>query len=73
MDQLFLQMENDKKAIYDTVEIVMDYIDMKGDTKWFAEYRSDKLGSLTQIPTRWSVFWKACKNKYLQFKKILDF
>ncbi len=73
MDQLYLQMENDKQAIYDAVAIVTDYIDMKGDTVRFAEYRSEKFGSVTQIPTRWSVFWNSIKDKYLKLKKVLDF
>ena len=73
VDQLCLQIENDKKAIYDTLEIFTDYIEMKGETKKFAEYRSAKFGSLTQIPTRWSVFWKFIKDKYLQLKKKLDY
>ena len=33
----------------------------------------DELGSLTQIPTRWSVFRKSIKDKYLKAKKSIAY
>jgi hypothetical protein len=48
-------------------------MEMQGQFENFAEYRQKVLGLDAQIPTRWSVFRKFFKNKYLQLKKILDF
>tara|TARA_R110002020_G_scaffold330878_1_gene546507 strand:+ start:330 stop:476 length:147 start_codon:yes stop_codon:yes gene_type:complete len=46
---------------------------MQGEFENFAEYREKVLGLSAEIPTRWSVFSKFLKTKYLQLKKVLDF
>jgi hypothetical protein len=46
---------------------------MQGEFDNFAEYRQKLFGLDTEIPTRWSVFSKFCKTKYLKLKKKLDF
>jgi hypothetical protein len=46
---------------------------MQGEFENFAEYREKVLGLSAEIPTRWSVFQKFCKDRYLQLKKKLDF
>ena len=52
MDQIWLSIQNNQRAIYDL---------------------RDELGSLTQIPTRWSVFKKSIKNIYLKAKKSIAY
>ena len=75
LDTISLQVDNMQKAVYDSVEIMMTYIEMNGDVKKYGEYRAmkDKLGSDYEIPTRWSKFAKYCKTRYLEIKKILAF
>jgi len=73
LDQLSLQIDNNQREIYDLTRIFQDYMNMQGEFENFAEYRETILGLSTQIPTRWSVFKKFCKDRYLQLKKKLDF
>ena len=75
LDTISLQVDNMQKAVYDSVEIMMTYIEMNGDVKKYGEYRAmkDRLGADYEIPTRWSKFIKYCKIRYLEIKKILAF
>ena len=73
IDQLSLQIDNNQRAVYDLCQTLTDYMHMNGDFDNFAEYRQELLGFTSRIPTRWSVFSKFCKIKYLQLKKKLDF
>ena len=45
----------------------------KDDHKLNDYMRNKHLGSDAGIPTRWSVFVKAIKDKYLKMKKFLAF
>ena len=73
--QLELQVKNNQQAVYDIAQIFSDYAEMRGKTNAFKRYTHKKygFGSPTEIPTRWSVFFKFFKDKYLQLKKKLDF
>ena len=73
IDQLSLQIDNNQKAVYDLCRTLSDYMHMQGEFDNFSEYRETLLGLSAGIPTRWSVFSKFCKTKYLQLKKKLDF
>ena len=73
MDQLSLQIENNQRAVYDLCQTLTDYMHMQGEFDNFAEYRQKLFGLDAGIPTRWSVFSKFCKTKYLKLKKKLDF
>ena len=73
MDQLSLQIDNNQKAVYDLCRTLTDYMHMQNEFDNFAEYRQKLVGLDAGIPTRWSVFCKFCKTKYLQLKKKLDF
>ena len=73
MDQLSLQIDNNQRAVYDLCQTLSDYMHMKNDFDNFSDYRQEILGFTTRIPTRWSVFSKFCKDRYLQLKKKLDF
>ena len=67
-------IDNNQKAIYDLSQVLTDYIEMQKDSDKLNEYMKGKhLGSGARIPTRWSVFCKFIKDKYLQLKKILAF
>ena len=67
-------IDNNQKAIYDLSQVLTDYIEMKGHSDKLNEYMKDKhLGSGARIPTRWSVFCKSIKDRYLQLKKNLAF
>ena len=74
LDQVSLRIENNQKAIYDLSQVLTDYIEMRGKSTKLNDFMQSKhLGSDTGIPTRWSVFVKAIKDKYLKVKKILAF
>ena len=73
LDQLSLQVENNQREIYELTRVFKDYMAMQGEFENFAEYREKVLGLSAEIPTRWSVFSKFLKTKYLQLKKVLDF
>ena len=73
LDQLSLQIDNNRREIYDLSRAFKDYMEMQNEFVNFAEYREKLFGLSAQIPTRWSKFSKFCKGKYLQLKKILDF
>ena len=73
--QLELEVKNNQQAVYDIAQIFSDYADMRGKTNAFKRYSHKKygFGSSAEIPTRWSVFFKFFKDRYLQLKKKLDF
>ena len=73
--QLELEVKNNQQAVYDIAQIFSDYAAMRGKTNAFKRYTHKKygFGSRAEIPTRWSVFFKFFKDKYLQLKKKLDF
>jgi len=72
MDQLFLQIENNQKAVYDISQVLSDYMSYNGDTDKFADFMKNKYsGSDAEIPTRWSVFTKSLFYRYLRLKKKL--
>ena len=50
-----------------------DYVEMRKQSEKLNSYVEQKhqLGSDTGIPTRWSVFWKSIKDRYLKIKKSL--
>tara|TARA_B100000029_G_scaffold298198_1_gene291302 strand:- start:740 stop:1012 length:273 start_codon:yes stop_codon:yes gene_type:complete len=74
LDQTNINLENNQKAVYDLSQVITDYIEMRGKSDALNDYMKNKhLGSSAQIETRWSSFFKAIKNKYLQAKKILAF
>ena len=68
------QLKNNQQAVYDLSQVLTDYVEMRGKSKALNDFMSKKhLGSDAGIPTRWSVFSKSLKDKYLQLKKKLDF
>jgi len=71
--QLEMQVKNNQQAVYDVAQIFSDYADMRGKTNAFKRYSHKKygFGSDAEIPTRWSVFCKFFKDKYLKLKKRL--
>ena len=74
LDQTNLRIENNQKAVYDLSQVLTDYIEMRGKSKALNDFMQKKhLGSDTGISTRWSVFSKALKDRYLKLKKILAF
>ena len=69
-----MNVENNKRAIYDLSQVLTDYIEMRGKSTKLNDFMQNKhLGSDTGIPTRWSVFTKSLKDRYLSLKKILAF
>ena len=71
--QLEIQMKNNQQAVYDIAQIFSDYAEMRGNTNAFKRYNHKKygFGSAAEIPTRWSVFCKFFKDRYLKLKKRL--
>jgi hypothetical protein len=67
--QLSNQVYNNQQAVYDAVEVITSYIDMKGDTKKFAEFRSKKLGLGVESDSKISRIYKYLKNMVLTAKK----
>ena len=69
-----MNVESNKRAIYDLSHVLTDYIEMQGDSDALNTYMKQKhLGSDAQIETRWQSFFKFFKNSYLRLKKVLDF
>ena len=67
-------IDNNQKAIYDLSQVLTDYIEMRGKSEALNDFMQNKhLGSDTGIQTRWSVFFKSIKDRYLQLKKSLAF
>ena len=67
-------IDNNQRAIYDLSQVLTDYISMNGDGYKLNSFMQNKhLVSDAEIPTRWSVFSKFFKTKYLKLKKKLDF
>ena len=74
MDQIDLRIKNNQQAVYDLSQVLTDYVEMRGKSKDLNEFMSKKhLGSDAGISTRWSVFYKALKDRYLKLKKVLAF
>tara|TARA_R100001082_G_scaffold54739_2_gene30077 strand:- start:5176 stop:5445 length:270 start_codon:yes stop_codon:yes gene_type:complete len=73
IEQLELQVQNNQKAVYDVSGLLNEYVEMKKDVKKLQNHMQKRFGSDAEIPTRWSVFSKFIKNKYLQLKKVLVF
>ena len=72
LDQTNLRIENNQKAVYDLSQVLTDYIEMRGRSKHLNDFMNKKyLGSSAEIPTRWSVFFKFFKDRYLRLKKRL--
>jgi len=72
LDQTNLRVENNQRAVYDLSQVFTDYVEMRGKSKHLNDFMQKKhLGSPTEIPTRWSVFYKYLKDRYLQLKKVL--
>ena len=71
--QLEIQMKNNQQAVYDIAQIFSDYAEMRGKSNAFKRYNHKKygFGSSAEIPTRWSVFCKFFKDRYLKLKKRL--
>ena len=67
------QLKNNQQAVYDIAQIFSDYSEMCGKSDAFRKYTNKKygLGSSAGIPTKWSVFQKSIKDKYLKVKKVL--
>ena len=72
LDQTNLRIENNQKAVYDLSQVLTDYIEMRGKSDKLNDFMRNKhLGSRAGIPTRWSVFVKFLKDRYLKLKKTL--
>ena len=73
LDQVHQRTENNKKMFYELAQMFTDYVEMTGKSEKLNKFIEQKyqLGSDAGIPTRWSVFFKFCKDKYLQLKKVL--
>ena len=76
LDQTNLRIENNQQAVYDLSQVFSDYVEMRGNGTKLNSFIRQKhgkgdLGSGTGIQTRWSVFSKFFKDKYLQLKKKL--
>ena len=68
-----LRVENNERAVNELTRVFKDYMEMQNEFENFAEYREKILGLSARIPTRWSVFLKFFKTKYLSLKKLLAF
>ena len=73
IEQLEIQVQNNQRSIYDVSGLLNEYVEMKKDVSKLQNHMKTRFGSDAEIPTRWSVFFKLLKDKYLQLKKILDF
>ena len=74
IEQLEIQLKNNQQAVYDVSQVLTDYVELRGKAKALNTFMQKKhLGSSTGIPTRWSVFSKYCKDRYLQLKKVLAY
>tara|TARA_R110002020_G_scaffold471035_2_gene697426 strand:+ start:285 stop:563 length:279 start_codon:yes stop_codon:yes gene_type:complete len=73
VSQLSTQSYNNQEAIYNAVEIITSYIEMKGDTQKFAEFRSKRFGLGAESESKISRIYKYLKNKVLTAKKSCCF
>jgi len=72
ISQLEIQLKNNQQAVYDLSQVLTDYVEFRGKSKALNAFMQKKyLGSDAGIPTRWSVFIKFFKDKYLKLKKVL--
>ena len=73
IDNVALQVENNKQAVYDIKMLLSDYVEMRGNHKKLEKYMSGKynLGSSAQISKKSTSIFKSIKDKYLQLKKRL--
>ena len=69
VSQLSTQTYNNQQAMYDAVEVITSYIEMKGDTQKFAEFRSNKLGLGAESESKKVRIYKYLKNMILTAKK----
>lgn len=72
--ELEMQLKNTHQAVYDTSQLLTDYLEMRGKSKSLERFMRNKyLGCDAEIPTRWSLFVKSIKDRYLRIKKKLDY
>ena len=72
IEQLETRVKNNQQAVYDVSQVLTDYVELRGKSKALNVFMKKKyLGSHAEIPTRWSVFLKLFKDRYLQVKKVL--
>ena len=71
IEQLELQVKNNQRAVYDVSGLLNEYVEMKKDVNKLQDHMQKRFGSDTEIPTRWSIFFKSIKNRYLALKKRL--
>ena len=71
IEQLELQIKNNQQAVYDVAGLLNEYVDMRKDVSKLQKHMKKRFGSSAGIPTRWSVFSKFFKDKYLKLKKRL--
>lgn len=71
IEQLEMQVKNNQQAVYDVSGLLNEYVEMNKDVTKLQKHMKVRFGSDAEIPTRWSVFSKSIKNKYLQLKKLL--
>jgi len=69
-----MRISRQKKFTYNELMGFMEvlYNRIENNKRAIYDLRAE-LGSAAQIPTRWSVFKKSIKDKYLQLKKKLDY
>ena len=66
------QLKNNQTAVYDLSQVLTDYVEFRGKSKGLNRFmRKKHLGSVTQIGSKWEVFCKFFKDRYLQLKKRL--
>jgi len=73
IEQLEIQVKNNQQAVYDVSGLLNEYVEMKKDVPKLQEHMKKRFGSDAEIPTRWSVFIKSLKDRYLKLKKRLAF
>ena len=74
LDQVALGVDNNQRAIYDLSQVIADFVEMEKKSHKLNDFMKKKrLGSSAGIQTRWSVFFKSIKDRYLQLKKSLAF
>jgi len=72
LDQVRLGVDNNQRAIYDLAQVLADFVEMEKKSHKLNTYMKNKqLGSDAGIQTRWSVFLKSIKDRYLKLKKRL--
>ena len=73
IEQLEIQVKNNQQAVYDVSGLLNEYVEMKKDVPKLQEHMKKRFGSDAEIPTRWAVFIKSLKDRYLKLKKRLAF